>query len=96
MFFVLLATGERLGHVDLAIARHRIAEVLAVEDLTAVHEHYHVRADCPLLIEHVRPRAGVTAEDRVQRLANRVTVNAHGRAGDVTLNVRSKGYSRHV
>ena len=90
------STGERLGHVDLAIARHRIAEVLAVADLTAVHEDHHVRADGPLLIEHVRPRAWVTAEDCVQRLANRVTFNASGRAGDVALDVRREGDRRHV
>ena len=90
-----LPTRERLGHVDLAIEWHRIAEVLAVKDLTAVYEDHHVWAHSPLLIEHVRPRAWVTAEDCVQRLANRVTLDARGRAGDVTLDVGRKGYSGH-
>ena len=85
-----------MGDVDLAIPRHWIAEVLTVENLAAVHEDHHVRADGPLLIEHVRPRAWISMEDGVQRLANRVTFDARRRAAYVALNVWGEGYCWHL
>ena len=93
--FLNSSPGQRLCNVDLAIARHRIAELLPVEELTAVHEDHHVRADGSLIIEHVCPGSGVSPEDGVQRLANCFPFNAGGRAGDVALDVGGEGYCRH-
>jgi hypothetical protein len=95
LLLLFLPTGERLGHVDFAIAWHRIAEVLPVADLAAVHEDHHVGADGPLVVEHICPGARVSPKDGIQGLANCFPFNACGRAGDVALNVLSKGYCWH-
>jgi hypothetical protein len=90
LLLLRLTPGERLGHIDVGMTRHRVAELLPVADLLSIDEDDHVGANRSLLIEDVGARLWVPAEDCLQRLTHRLGFDSGGRAVHMALNVRGK------
>jgi hypothetical protein len=93
--FAVLTSGQRLSDVDLAVARHWIAEMLAVPNLASVDEYDHMGAHRSLLIEDVGPSLWVSPKHGVEGLPHRLAFDTRRRAADMALEVWCEGYSRH-
>jgi hypothetical protein len=93
---LFLTTGQGLRHVDLAVTRHRIAEMLAVPNLSPIDEHDHMRTHGTLLIEDVRASPWVSLKHGLEGLPHRLAFDARRRAAHVALDVRGKGDCWHL
>jgi hypothetical protein len=91
-----LSPGQGLRDVDLAITRHRIAEMLSVSNLSSINEHDHVLPHRSLVIEHVGTRSRVPLKDRFENLADGLTLDVAGGTADVALNIGGEGYRWHL
>jgi hypothetical protein len=93
---LFLTTGQGLRHVDLAVTRHRIAEMLAVPNLSPINEDHHVRPNRALLIEDVGASLWVSLEHGLEGLPHRLAFDSRRRAAHVTLDVGSESDSWHL